>query len=97
MSAEVPTQRCPCCDAALEAATWVSTGPGDEPARPKPDDLTFCLYCAALLRFGEGLNLSQIPEAEAREIFAESPRLKRILAAIVETSKKRRQAAQTGK
>lgn len=96
MSTDVPIQRCPCCDAELEAASWVSTGPGDTPARPKPGDITFCLYCAALLRFGQGLNLSQIPPAEADEIFAESPRLRRILAAIVETNRKRRQAARTG-
>lgn len=46
------SNRCPCCQKRLDAATAAD---GDVDVRPKPGDPTICLYCTALLEFyGQG-------------------------------------------
>jgi hypothetical protein len=50
----VPIQLCPKCGATLSGATSADAG---RAIRPKPGDVTVCMYCAQLLMFGEGLSL----------------------------------------
>lgn len=51
----LPTQLCPACGEALDAATNV-TGT----LQPEPGDVTVCIGCAAVLRFSADLKLKTI-------------------------------------
>ena len=50
---QVKTSICPKCFTILSAATNMD----DENLRPKPGDVTVCLYCAEVLVFNEDLTL----------------------------------------
>lgn len=52
-SVRVPMHRCPHCDAKLDAAMSMVDDP-DGPGQPEPGDLTICLMCAVILKFGRG-------------------------------------------
>ncbi|WP_395753360.1 hypothetical protein [Prosthecobacter sp.] len=47
MKETLPVSPCPCCYAALEAATGIT----DTNALPQPGDVTLCMYCGAKLKF----------------------------------------------
>lgn len=49
---------CPTCGKSLDAAS------GGKGHTPKPDDVTICVYCSALLRFNEALGLDPMTDAE---------------------------------
>jgi hypothetical protein len=49
---------CPVCKAELDASDGL---PGE---RPSPGDYSICCYCAAILRFGEGLELTAMSPSD---------------------------------
>jgi hypothetical protein len=53
-SYEVPPARCPSCGYLADAATPVR---GMSEAVPKPGDITMCIRCGNVLKFGQSLDL----------------------------------------
>ncbi len=49
---------CPGCKASLDCSHCVS--PGDDKLRPKPKDLTVCVYCLTVLEYGHELELRKV-------------------------------------
>lgn len=67
----VPTSRCPACDTRLSAATdFFAAGV------PQEGDVTVCLECGVVLRFGPDLVLERLTEAARQAL---SPRLRVML------------------
>ena len=60
--------RCPYCDGALDAASHMS-----EAVRPKPGDLSVCLYCAQPLVFDAFLIPGKPAPGEVEAIFVADP------------------------
>jgi hypothetical protein len=62
---ETRTPPCAClaCGKVMDAVTSFD---GDH--RPKPDDITICLYCGHVMAFGERLRLRPLTDAEMVEI-----------------------------
>ena len=54
--------QCPRCERSLDGSMNTKPGGGG----PGPDDLTVCAYCAAVLRYGAGLRLREVPIDELR-------------------------------
>lgn len=65
-SGRVPASNCPACQSEHDAASH----PTNETAVPGPGDLTVCIDCGALLRFGQGLELEAVSPAELRALDA---------------------------
>lgn len=60
----LPAGRCTACGAAADAAT--EAAPGGQ--RPKPGDVTVCLYCGHIMIFADDLSLRDPNDSEAHEI-----------------------------
>lgn len=56
----VKPDECPSCFAVIDHATAV----GREDVRPKPGDLSICLYCGQALRYDDRLNLVLMSDEE---------------------------------
>lgn len=52
----LPATACPNCGKVLDAATSYQ---GDE-FRPRPTDITVCIWCASVLQFSEGMTLQAV-------------------------------------
>lgn len=74
----LPMQSTPCCGSRVDSHTDVV---GD--AAPQPGDLSVCLYCASILRFGDGLGLVVVDEPERSELLAESEELTRAVGLVL--------------
>lgn len=59
---EMPGTSCPSCSKRLEVATGIGV------AKPKPGNVTVCLYCGHVLVFGEGLTLREPTSKEMHQI-----------------------------
>jgi hypothetical protein len=67
IQADVPERRCPSCRAKLEAVTSLKHND-----QPKPGDISVCLYCAAVLQFGNGMTLRAVPKEEWEDFHPET-------------------------
>lgn len=56
----IPSHHCPCCQRKLDCATYM----GKEKRKPKPSDLTICMYCTTLLQFDESLCVKELSAQE---------------------------------
>ena len=61
----VPASRCPCCG-------LLNDGASGGPTKPEPGDLTVCIGCAAMLQFGQTLELERLSRPEFEELPAEA-------------------------
>lgn len=68
---DTPECRCPACGRKLEAVTSVGHG-----HKPKPGDLSVCLYCDCLLQFSGDLTIRAL---SAEEVSALPPEEERAL------------------
>ena len=66
----LPPDYCPQCKRTIDA--HASGNPNKEDA-PKADDITICMYCAALCRYDEDMRLELLSEEKKQEIREESP------------------------
>lgn len=64
MTSELPATPCPWCGYVLDAASYAGGGDVD----PVPGDLSVCMSCASVLRFGPDLILEACPEAELKAL-----------------------------
>jgi len=60
---EVPTSKCPSCDAPLDGATDAY---GEE--TPSPGDISICLYCGHLMAFADDMTTRDLTDAEAHAV-----------------------------
>jgi hypothetical protein len=63
-----PPSRCPRCDAPLTGASDMEGS-----ARPRPGDVSVCLYCAALLKYTAQRTLRALTAAEVRALAVDEP------------------------
>lgn len=61
---KVPEQSCPSCAHTLNAALESQA----DGRAPTPGDLTFCIHCNELLRYGKGLLLRKVSAKEERKL-----------------------------
>lgn len=54
----VPPSPCPYCGTALDAAS------NSEAAKPSPGDISICVKCAGVCKFGDALTLERVSEHE---------------------------------
>lgn len=66
----VPQSACPNCNRLMDRATGVS----DQNAVPKPGDLTLCISCAAISRYGDQLQLQPLEFGALEQIALDNPR-----------------------
>ncbi|MGI4876683.1 MAG: hypothetical protein ACRYG4_04285 [Janthinobacterium lividum] len=59
----VPAQPCPHCGVELSAATSTMQ-PDEDEAAPDPGDLTVCIKCGVILRFGVGMIVERLTRAQ---------------------------------
>lgn len=71
-------QPCPSCDARIDAHTAAHST-----ASPKPGDVSVCLYCAAILRYGDDLTLELVPDPERTELLEESEELANVVGLVL--------------
>jgi hypothetical protein len=64
---DVTPNRCPNCEHILEEATGITTQDA-----PKPNDVTLCIYCAAVLVFTEDMRVRLPTEEESNELASNS-------------------------
>ena len=57
-------QACPNCGAPLNASTCIEDMEINKQTRPKPGDLTVCLYCSHLMAFDDKLGLRALTDDE---------------------------------
>ena len=60
---KTPHGQCPTCGTRLTGTTDITP----ENARPKPGDLSVCVYCGAILTFTATMTLRLLSAAEARD------------------------------
>ncbi len=65
---------CPNCGHMIDACTGLQ---GKE--SPDPGDVTICMYCGALLRYGEGLSLIKLSPENAKKLCDENPLLAKLV------------------
>ena len=73
---ELIKHHCPSCDMPLDAATGVSSDKG-----PRPDDVTVCLYCGAVMVFTADLSYREPTDKERAE-FDCDPRIQKLRRAV---------------
>ena len=79
----LPEDRCPHCDAKLDAASS-ATG-----ATPSPGDLTVCIHCALPLIFDSDCRLCVMTPADMRRLDLETAgELRRYMAAVRQTDRR---------
>jgi hypothetical protein len=66
-----PPGACLACGKIVDAVTSLDGG-----HRPKPNDITLCLYCGHIMAFGEGLRMRPLTDAEMVEIAGDRTLLK---------------------
>jgi len=55
-SHQIEDNSCPSCHTKLDGATSLHA----PEAKPKPDDVTVCMYCQAILQFGHEMELRKV-------------------------------------
>jgi hypothetical protein len=70
----LPPTSCPYCDGLLDAASAFESS-----AKPKPGNLTVCIYCAKVVVFAEGLGLRRPEPGELEAAYAARPGLEKYL------------------
>jgi hypothetical protein len=73
----VPESTCPECGKKLDAAT----DPTDETNRPKPGDISVCVYCGSLFAFDFDMRLRAVTPEEEMEIM-DNPELRTLILKI---------------
>lgn len=75
---EIPETQCPACGARFDAVTAVRYE-----SMPEPGDLSVCIMCASVLRFGNDLSYELPDRAERRKLLNEVPMLQQAVDAAV--------------
>lgn len=55
---------CPVCASKLDAATKV----GDEHPVPEPGDISFCIKCASMLKYGSDMALEEMTQRDFQKL-----------------------------
>ncbi len=74
----VRDDHCPICGTAMGCATH----PTDDDARPKPGDLSFCIYCGSVLAFEDDLRLRKATPSEASSVAEQIAEMREALAKV---------------
>lgn len=62
-SVPLPDRRCPWCGETLNMAASF-----DHDQQPKPGDLTVCIQCAGMLKYGPAMKLLRLTEADIDDL-----------------------------